>query len=89
MTAGRFQEAGFLVVLNEAALLTTLALVPGVALIDLEPEIRRDLLVKGRTLVESTGSITVERLGEALESQRADAHKTYKSRLSGDGQGTA
>lgn len=85
LIAGRFQEAGFLAVLNEAALLTALAMIPGVALVELEPEVRRDLLLKGRKLVESTGSITVVNLGEALGGQRADAQEAYESRLSGDG----
>jgi hypothetical protein len=82
LIAGHFQEAGFLVVLNEAALLTALAIIPGATLIELDSEVRRDLLLKGQKLVESTGAITLVSLGDALEVQREDAAQAYESRLS-------
>jgi hypothetical protein len=85
LIGGRFQEAGFIVVLNEAALLVALGIVSGVALVELEPEVRRDVLLKGQDLVESTGSITIATLGEALEYQRTDALGAYESGLSKDG----
>jgi hypothetical protein len=85
LPGGFFQEAGFLVVLNEAALLTALAIIPGVALIDLEADVRHDLLLEGHRLVGATGSITLLNLDQALAGQRADALTEYESQLSENG----
>lgn len=70
LTAGRLQPAGFLVVLNEAALLAALAILASVALITLEQSTRRRLLEDSRGLVEHIGAIDLLTVGDALERER-------------------
>ena len=70
MTSGRFQEAGFLVALNESALTVALAIGAGVSLCELDRELALSLLMHGRTLVENTGSIGPTSVDEAMASQR-------------------
>jgi hypothetical protein len=70
LTSGVFQEAGFLVAMNEAALSASLAILAGVNLIDLAPQLARGLLHDARELVSVTGSITLTTVNEALTAQR-------------------
>jgi hypothetical protein len=79
LTAGRFQEAGLLVALNEAALTVALAVLAGVQLVDLEKDRARSLLDEGRTLVESTGAVTLTTVDEALNPHREAVIRAFGS----------
>jgi hypothetical protein len=70
LTAGSFQEAGWLVALNEAAVTVALAILAGVSLIDLDPKVSRTLLQDARALVETIGAISLTTVDEALAAQR-------------------
>jgi hypothetical protein len=70
LTAGSFQEAGLLVILNEAALTVALATLAGTQLIEIDGAIRRHVLGEARALVLNTGAITVTSVAEALADLR-------------------
>lgn len=70
LTSGRFQEAGLLVALNEAAVAAALAILAGVQLIDLDATLSRKLLHDARALVGTTGAISLTTVDEALNAQR-------------------
>jgi hypothetical protein len=70
LAAGLFQNAGFLVALNEAALAVALAILAGVKLIDLDTGLTHELLGDARELVEATGAVTLTTVGEALGTLR-------------------
>lgn len=70
ITAGQFQEAGFLVTLNESALIVSFAIFSGVSLSELDQELSISLLRRARTVVLNTGSVGLTNVQEALAAQR-------------------
>jgi hypothetical protein len=68
-TAGRFQEAGCLVVLNESATIAAIALVAALDLIPLDKNLQLNLLQRGRELAEDIGAVNVTTVQIALERQ--------------------